>query len=243
MPHTEPTSQEPKAMTDFNGASMINETRRWLKWVEGGAAGAQRMIEIAKAKPAGLKQDSNLLLDDQGHVWERDWNRSAYAELARKTAFGPYAATGRIIPDEPGRAFNGGKPMTFSDPTFGSVTFVAKGWDQPEADWSWIPDNYAMSTLQYAQGTLDYNQRGVTFAKALLAVSAEELDAWTRRRAASAEGGEGRRARSHIDGDWPSFLAAFSLPATELPDSGSLRCHVHLMVDRAAGYTATSYAH
>ena len=87
-------------MTDFNGASMINETRRWLTWVEGGVAGAQRMIEIAKAKPAGLKQDSNLLLDDQGHVWEHDWNRRVYAELARTTAFGPYAATGRIVPDD-----------------------------------------------------------------------------------------------------------------------------------------------
>jgi hypothetical protein len=227
---------------EFDGAGMLNETRRWLDWVQKSLDGALRMVAVAKSKPSGLKQDSNLILDSEGHVWEHDWHRNVYAELARTTTFGPYVATGRTIPDDPRRAFNGGDPMTFS-----GVTFVAKGWSQSDADWTWIPDRYGMSSLSYYQGTVEYNARGATFAAAVLAVPAEELDVWARRRADTAtfdvDRGQHRRGTDHLNGDWPSFLAAFSLPTGELPDSGALRCHVHLMVDRAAGLTETSYAH
>jgi len=228
-------------MSDVTGVEFLANARRWLGWVESMQPGAKRMVEIAKGKPVGLHQDGNLILDSEGHVWESTYGaRRGYVRLERDAVFGPYRRTTEVIEGDE-RAYNGG-PEPF---VVGGRTFVAKGWNQPDADWTWMPPRYGeRGTLYYAESTLRSNEAGQALGAALLALAPEDLDGWAKARAQNAPHDGRMRDHGHLDGDWPSLAARFGLPPErDAPDTGSLMCFVHLLVDRAAGLMATSYAH
>lgn len=227
-------------MSDVTGVEFLANARRWLGWVESMVGSTERMIAIAQSKPAGLHQDGNLILDSEGQVWESVWHpRRGYVRLERDAVFGPYRRTTEVIEGDE-RAYNGG-----SEPfVVGGRTFVAKGWNQPEADWCWMPARHGMSTLYYYEASRRSNEAGQALGAALLALTPEALDEWAKTRAEHAWHDGRMRDHGHLDGDWPSLAARFGLPPEkDAPDTGSLMCFVHLLVDRAAGLTATSYAH
>lgn len=225
----------------MSGVEFLENARRWLGWVESMVGSTERRIAVARSKPAGLGQDGNLILDSEGQVWEATYGaRRGYVRLERDAVFGPYRRTTEVIEGDE-RAYNGG-----SEPfVVGGRTFVAKGWDQPEADWSWVPPRYSdRGALYYAESSLRSNEAGQALGAALLALTPEALDEWAKARAEHASHDGRMRAFGHIDGDWPSLAAHFGLPPhRDAPDTGSLLCFAHLLVDRAAGLTETSYAH
>lgn len=228
-------------MNDVTGVEFLANAHRWLGWVESMQPGAKRMVEIAKGKPGGLHQDGNLILDSEGNVWESTYGaRRGYVRLERDAVFGPYRRTTEVIEGDE-RAYNGG-PEPFE---VGGRTFVAKGWDQPEADWTWMPPRYGeRGTLYYAEASLRSNEAGQALGAALLALAPEDLDGWAKARAQNAPHDGWRRSDAHVGEDWASLSAHLGLPSHEdVPDYGSLLCFAHLLVDRAAGLLATSYAH
>ena len=156
-------------------------------------------------------------------------------ELTRDEVFGAYRRTGRVVAND--AVYNGGSVR------FGDVTFVAKGWDQPEADWAWVPVKHGMTTLAYYEAGQRRDEAGKRLGEALLAIPTEALDAWAQARAANAPLDGNHRTLAHLNEDWPNLVDTFSLPSGEVPDNGSMRCLVHLMVDRALGLTSTSYCY
>lgn len=231
-------------MTDritITGKDFLADARRWLDWVEELAGKTDRMIEVARSKPGGLSQESNLILASDGSVWEPVWEpRRGYVRLEREAPFTAYRRTEDFIEGDE-RAYNGGSTPF----EIGGRTFVAKGWDDPDADWSWSPPRHGgMGTLAYYEGARRSNEAGKLLGEALLAITPEALDEWAAAWAKYARIEGRRRDRRHIDGDWPALTAAFGLPAhREAPDNGSLHCYAHLLVDHAAGITDTGYAY
>ena len=225
-------------MSDVTGVEFLENARRWLGWVESMVGSTERMIEIARSKPAGLHQESNLVLDSEGQVWEPVYHpRRGYVRLERDAVFGPYRRTGEFIEGDE-------RPYTGGSFEVGGRTFVAKSYAQPEADWTWAPARYGMSTLSYYESARRSNEAGQALGAALLALTPEALDEWAKARAEYAPHDGRMRDHGHIDGDWPSLKAHFRLPSHEsAPDTGSLLCYAHLLVDRAAGLMEMSYAY
>ena len=228
------------SMSTYTVEDFRANARRWLDWVEEMSVSISKMIETAKGKPAGLHQEGNLILDSEGQVWESLYGaRRGYVRLERDAVFGPYRRTTEVIEGDE-RAYNGG-----SEPfVVGGRTFVAKGWNQPDADWTWMPPRYGgMGTLSYYEASRRSNEAGQALGAALLALTTEALTEWAKARAEGASHDGCRRDYDHIDGDWQSFSARFGLPSSrDVPDTGTILCGLHLLVDQAAGLNHTSYA-
>ena len=221
----------------YTTEDFFENARRWLAWVESMLESSKKMYDLACQKPEGLSHESNLTLDSEGGVWEQNWNRHVFVRLTRATPFGAYTRTDQTIPDEPGRAYNGGEAE------FSGVRFVAKGWDQPEADWCWAPARYGVTTRDYYAQSLRNIEAGIRFGRALLAITPEALTEWADRRAEGAYLSDTGRDMKHISSDYDSFMGEFRLPRVDMPDNGSILCGLHLLVDRTAGVYHTSYAH
>lgn len=217
-------------MIDGNG--FLKAVEKWLAWVGESQPHLLQMRQIAASKPRGLHHDSNLILDSAGQVWQSVWSPvRGYARLERDALYGQYTKTADFLVDNGSRAYNGG-PLPFQ---VGERTFVAKGWDRPEEDWSWVPERYGGGgTLAYYEGSVRRGEAGIRLGTALIALDPETLDSWAAHRASLSQ--HDGRLRSNLGDDWASLTAAFGLPSSEdVPDHGSLECHAHLLVDRHAG--------
>lgn len=219
----------------------LQDVQRWLSWVTESNVIVDRMVKVAESKPRGLHHGSNLILAQDGSVWESRGSLNGFAELTRSEVYGEYRRTGRVIGQDKWRAYNG----RYSNPfTVEGVTFVAQGSEQPEADWCWVPDRYQSGgSLGYWLRSQRHNQDGIAFGKAVLSLAPEAIGAWIQRQADAALVVGNRRDSESIDSDWRNFLRAFGLPTGSIPDNGSMTCLLHVLVDRAAGVTGTSYAY
>ena len=229
-----------RVMHDYTPENFLSDARDWLDWVRTGTAHVSKYVEIALTKPEGFHHDSNLVLDSEGQVWQPVWHpRGGFVRLTRSNTMSAYTRTSDFIEESGHRAYNGGS-VPFE---IGGHTFVAKGGDQPEADWCWEARD-GSSTLQYYRAAQAMSEAGVRLGEALLALPPEALGAWAKARAENApHDGSKCRSYEHVGADWGHFLATFGLPeGRNVPDNGALLCGVHLLVDRAAGL-ATSYAY
>ena len=112
----------------------------------------------------------------------------------------------------------------------------------------------SMETMRQLQRA-DHARRVVTEAACGIALVArvlaepERIKEWVAARVELAQGkvaernGCLRRPEDQVDGDFRSFLAAYGLYYTFVPDNGSVLCGLHELADRAAGVEATRYCH
>ncbi len=222
-------------MSDVTGKELQADVSRWMEWIREMMASNAKMLAIAE-KRSDCEHCSNLILDSEGRVWGS--NFKGFHELRRENdaPFSNYVRTGRQILSN--IVYSGGAALEVES----GVVFVAKGWDKPEEDWCWERARTGRSTLQYLQSSRRRYEDGIAFGEAILKIPAERIDEWAKCRASVSPMDGNMRSMDSLDGDWDSFRLHFCLPRFEsVPDDGSLRCFVHLVVDRAAGLMDTAY--
>lgn len=229
--------------TQIKSTDFLARAQSWLDWVRSYTERQDKMIEIAASKPVGYDHDPNLVLDSEGEVWEpvfRDRMGTGFVRLTRGSVHETYQRTSDFIPHD-GRAYNGGHTPF----EIGGRVFVAKGWDRPDGDWAWRPPRAgSRGTRSYYEESLRSTLRGERLGVALMALSPEAIDQWATEWAEVASHDGQRRSSDHVGYDWERFSAHFNLPPkSDVPDFGGVLCALHLLVDRAAGFTRTAYSY
>lgn len=214
---------------NFVACSKFREAvTKWVEWVTKGETFNKKQLAIAMTKPDGLHHDLNLILDEQGRIWQSNWAKGSYEELVRDAPFTEYRLSGDNMMSQ--GHYNGDRKENCG------IWFVAKGYDDMAGDWCWVPNKYGQSTRQYHEAGLVRDAVGLAMGRALLGIDTERLSDWIMGRVTMSKviGIKGRRTRDNTQDDWPVFQQVFALPSDRnIPDHGSVLCALHEMVDQA----------
>lgn len=217
---------------NFVACSKFREVvTNWVDWVTKGEIFNKKQLAIAMTKPDGLHNDLNLILDENGRVWRSNWTAGSYEELVRDAPFAEYRLSGDNMMSQ--GHYNGGHRQENC-----GIWFVAKGYDDVEGDWCWVPSEHGHSTRRYHEVGLVRDAAGLAMGRALLGIDTERLCDWIMGRVTMSKilgiKEKGNRTRDNTMNDWGVFQQVFALPSDrDIPDHGSVLAAVHVLVDQA----------
>jgi hypothetical protein len=233
--------------------AFLDDLLRWRSWVASTLESEVKRLNIARTKPLGARHDGNLYRDEQGRVWNHSFRwvaegtnpyhrtQNVIEEMRRSVPSLPYSKyqVARVVPVLKETVGNGS--VLTVETSEGPITFVARSCGDTAEDFGWTcPDPYGeRGTAYFIEKGLESTKRGLAFADYALARKEDIIrwfHAWT-------ETHPDRSNRAILDQETNEFWRLFGNGETysTVPDTGSLHCFIHLVLDKMAGCPYRAY--